>query len=112
MFPHGSATEREFHNCYVKQRRVRRQIKNQKGALFLGILVSIVGTCRKRGIHFSTAFLHLFCRVSWNLFGDKQFLVDPLTGDIDNRHPKLELSEPIRTKPPPETLPDAEAAAA
>ena len=113
MPAHGNATEQEFHNGYAKQRRVRRQIKNQKGALFLGVLVSVVGTCRKRGIPFSAAFLRLLCRGSWNLFDDKQFLVDPITGDIDgSRHPKLELSGPIRTKPPPETLPDAAAAAA
>ena len=62
MPAHGNATEQEFHNGYAKQRRVRRQIKNQKGALFLGVLVSVVGTCRKRGIPFSVAFLHLLCR--------------------------------------------------
>ena len=111
MPPHGNATGQGFHNCYAKRRRVRRQIKNQKGA-FLDVLVSIVGTCRRRGIPFSAAFLHLLCRSSWNLFDDGQFLVDPFTVDIDGgRHPKLELSGHIRTKPPPETLPDAAAAA-
>ena len=108
MSPHGNAAGQEFHNCYAKQRRAGQQIKNQKDALFLGVSVSVVGTCRKRGIPFSTAFLRLLCDDSRNLFDDGQFLADPLTADTDNgRQPKLELSGPIRTKSPLETLPDA-----
>ena len=86
MPAHGNATEQEFHNGYAKQRRVRRQIKNQKGALFLGVHVSVVGTCRKRGIPFSAAFLHLL-------------LVEPLRrqaiphGSPHNGHGQRQASE-------------------